>query len=210
MKIGIAYSRRLRFEDVSRAEAERVFNTPQEKRSLLDVTAYQDFIVHEGIKRCGEHNIRSQFHTGHLAGPGAYIDNSNPIYLANLFLQYPETRFDLFHGGYPFCGQLGTLAKNFANVHLNTCWMPSVTLSGSKYWLREWIETVPNNKILWGDDSQTIESCAAAVILGKKVVGETLAEMVDDNYFGIETAIDIAERILRRNALEFYDFKKEY
>ncbi len=209
-KIQTAYYRRIYFSDIPREEAERIFNMPEEKRSLVDITHYQDYMIHESIARAGEYNLAVQIHTGLQDGPGNYIHNSNPIHLANLFFEYPHVNFDIFHGGYPYCGELGTLAKNFANVYLNTCWMPLITLTGSKRFLREWIETVPGNKILWGDDCHHVESCVAGAIVGKKVVAETISEMVDDGYFSLNTGLDLARRILRQNALELYEFQREY
>ena len=69
------------------------------------------------------------------------------MHLVNLFIEYREAKFDLFHGGYPYTGELLALAKNFPNVYLDLCWLHIISPTAAVCMLHEAIETVPVNKI---------------------------------------------------------------
>ena len=43
-----------------------------------------------------------QIHTGIQEGNGNILTNSKPTDLNEIFLEYPNMRFDIFHIGYPY------------------------------------------------------------------------------------------------------------
>ncbi|MCY1719450.1 amidohydrolase family protein [Prolixibacteraceae bacterium Z1-6] len=57
-------------------------------------------------------------------------------------------KFILFHGAYPFGGELASLAKNFRNVYIDLCWLYIISPTYSRRYLHEWLETIPANKII--------------------------------------------------------------
>jgi predicted TIM-barrel fold metal-dependent hydrolase len=207
VKIPVAYFRALRFEDVPEEEAKGIFNKPDEERTALEFVKLQDFIAHEIVRQCRELNLVVQVHTGIQAGIGNYLEKSNPLHLTNLFFGYPDVKFDVFHGGYPFCGEIGVLAKSFPNVYLDFCWMPIISPSATRRHLREWIETVPGSKLLWGGDAHTPEEGYGTAAFARDTVAATLAEAVDDDYISMKTALDLAHMILRENALDLFNIK---
>jgi len=217
VKIGTAYERTLFFEDVSRERAEAVFNKIMSlpAGTLLpyngsEIKPLQDYMVHRILDLARATNTPVQIHTGLQAGDGNYIENSNPTLLANLFLKYRDVKFILFHGGYPFGGQYGSLAKNFRNVYLDMCWLYIISPSYSERYLHEWLETVPANKIMaFGGDFRNVENIYGHLLFAKQVVTRVLTEKVRDGYFSEKEALKIAQMILHDNAVRILKLDKQ-
>ena len=213
VKTGLAYYRILHFEKVDKNQAVSIFNRIQNapitrKFSFEEVKPLQDFMFHQIIAQIQVHNIPMQIHTGLQAGNGNTITNSNPTHLTNLFLEYRDVKFCLFHGGYPYGGEVSTLAKNFSNVYIDMCWTQIISPSYSIRYLHEWLETVPANKIMaFGGDYQYAENVYAHSIMAKDVVAKVLIEKVASGYFLEKEAIDIADRLLYQNAQRLFSSK---
>jgi hypothetical protein len=216
VKIGTAYERTLFFEDVSKERAEVIFN------KILNLPAgevlpyngseikpLQDYMVHRILDLAKTTNTPVQIHTGLQAGDGNYIQNSNPAHLANLFLKYRDVKFILFHGGYPFGGELASLAKNFRNVYIDMCWLYIISPSYSERYLNEWLETVPASKIMaFGGDFRNVENIYRHLLVARQVVTKVLTEKVKDGYFTESEALKIAQMIFHDNAIRILKLDK--
>ncbi|MCB9502019.1 MAG: amidohydrolase family protein [Deferribacteres bacterium] len=124
--------------------------------------------MHRLVDLAEEFDLPMQIHTGLQAGNGNIITNSNPTHLTQLIMSHPRVDFCLFHGGYPYGGELAVLAKNFPNVYIDMCWSAIISPSYSKRYLHEWIETVPANKILaFGGDYSVVELVYAHSVMAK-------------------------------------------
>jgi len=207
IKSGLAYERMLRYEPVAKPDMERIYvrglnaATPEERK------AFQDFIMHEVCERCARHRLPFQIHTGIQAGNYNTITNADPTHLTNLVRRFPDVRFDLFHGGYPYMMELALMAKYFPNVYLDGCWLAHITPAGYKRGLDEWIELLPGNKIFaWGGDHGILEHSYASLMLAKDLIAEVLAAKVASGYFPLKTALALAEKILGLNAIRVYGF----
>jgi predicted TIM-barrel fold metal-dependent hydrolase len=204
VKIGIAYERTLRFDRVSIEEANRAFTLSDEKTSWSDIKTFQDFVFFTILEYAAEFDLPVQIHTGIFAGGKGVLANSNPSQLNNVFLAFPETRFDIFHGGFPFTGEMGSLALMFPNVYLNVCWLPLISLAGFKRALGEWLCYVPAAKFLWGGDGHFVEEIYGAVCMVRQGLSEVLADKVEDGEMDFEHAVAIARGILHDNAVRFF------
>ena len=210
VKIGTAYERDLFFEDVSKAKAEEVFHKIMTlpAGTVLpykgsEIKPLQDYMMHRILDLARATGTPVQIHTGLQTGDGNYIENSNPAHLANLFLKYRDVKFILFHGAYPFGGELATLAKNFRNVYIDMCWLYIISPSYSERYLHEWLETVPANKIMaFGGDFLNVENIYGHLLFAKQIVSKVLIAKVKDGYFTEIEAIKIAQMILHDNAIE--------
>ena len=82
----------------------------------------------------------------------------------DLFLQYPQARFDLLHAGYPYMRELVALVKLFPNVYINMAWFDLLSPIAAKNYLLEWISSVPTNKIFafGGDQKTVLHACVNA------------------------------------------------
>ena len=207
VKSGLAYSRILRFNNVPKIKAEVIFNKLLDG-SLInqeEIKTLQDYLMHSVLKLVDEYDIPIQIHTGLQAGNGNTITNSNPTHLSNLFMEYPEIDFCLFHGGYPYGGELSTLAKNFPNVFIDMCWIYVISPSYSERYLHEWLETVPVSKIMaFGGDYNFVEGVYAHSVMAREIVSNVLIEKVRTGYFSEEEAVRAAVKILRDNALRIF------
>ena len=57
----------------------------------------QDYMMHYILRLANKRGLTFQFHTGLQEGNGNIIYNSDPSLLSNLFLEYPDVDFDIFH-----------------------------------------------------------------------------------------------------------------
>lgn len=207
VKTTAAYVRILKFNNVSKEKGEEVFNLLLNNSPVNseEIKAVQDYLMHRMLDLVDEFDLPIQIHTGLHAGNGNIITNSNPTHLANLFMEYPNLDFILFHGGYPYGGELGTLAKNFPNVFIDMCWTYVISPSYSERYLHEWLETIPANKIMaFGGDYNFVEAVYAHSVMARETIAKVLVEKVRTRYLREDEAIDIAKMILRENALKIF------
>lgn len=218
VKINIAYNRSLAFNNTGVAEARKVFRTlitGNEDMSLTYEQAkpLQDYMMHRLLDLASASKLPVLFHTGLQAGTGNYLQNSDPLLLTNLFVEYPSVNFGLFHGSYPYGGQLAVLAKNFRNVFIDLNWLYWISPSYSRRYLEEWLETVPSGKIMaFGGDSQFADNTYAELLIAREIMTDVLSSKVEKGYLTEKEAIMAAGLMLHDNALRFYRLpgKKSY
>lgn len=231
VKIGLAYMRPLNFEKVTYAEAEAVFNRiyktrafgrteilPYPGRAITtsvpqgidfdDAKPLQDYVVHKIVQLAAEQMLPVQIHTGLQEGNENLIGNSDPTLLTNLFREYREVKFDIFHAGYPYFRELATLAKNFPNVYADLCWVHIVSPNAARTILSEWLDTVPSNKILaFGGDYRFVEGAYGHAVMARRNVAATVQEKVDQGDIELRQVPYLASKILRENAKELFNLK---
>jgi predicted TIM-barrel fold metal-dependent hydrolase len=208
IKSGLAYERSLHYERVSLSDAERIWTRGLSNASSEGRTAFQDAMMHAVCARCAQHHLPFQIHSGIQAGNFNTLANTNPLHLTNLFQTYPDVRFDLFHGGYPFTQEAGIMAKYFPNVYVDGCWLAHIAPGAYFRALDEWIEILPANKIFaWGGDHGIIDHSYASLLLAKDLIAGVLARKVAIGYFSEKVALHVAERIVGQNAWEVYGFE---
>ncbi|MFQ6095241.1 MAG: amidohydrolase family protein [Candidatus Bathyarchaeia archaeon] len=227
VKIGLAYLRSLRFDKVSQNEAEEVFTniykqetfkkiqvnerryTVPEGVSLREAKPLEDFMVHKVIQLAAEKGLPIQVHTGIQEGNENILTNSDPTLLINLFREYREVKFDIFHGSYPFTGELAALAKNFQNVYIDMCWLHIISPYRAREALAEWLDTVPSNKIFgFGGDYIFVEGVYGHSVIARENIAKVLTEKVEEGSLTVEQAISLAQKLLRDNAYRFFFPKK--
>ncbi len=211
VKSALAYQRIIKFDNVSNETAENIFNEIFTRDSSLPTFSFekvkplQDYIMHRVLDLADKNDLPVQIHTGLQSGNGGMITNSKPTHLNNLFYEYPDVNFCVFHGSYPYGGELSVLAKNFPNVFIDMCWAQIISPYYSERYLHEWLETVPANKIMaYGGDELTVEAAYAHSVMARRVVAKVLIEKVANGYITETEAINIANRILRENAMEIF------
>ncbi len=199
-KLASAYERPLAFGEVSFDRAARVYLKRPEEVSEAERRAYGDYIVQRTCALAAELGVPYQIHTGL-----GQLEGSHPLLLEPTIERHPETTFVLFHGGYPWIHEIGALAHNHPNVHVDMVWLPLISTSAAAQALHEYIEVVPSSdRIAWGSDAWTSEEALGALLAWEQVVARVLAEKVDSGYFDIEEAGLLAEKLLYRNAQSLY------
>jgi hypothetical protein len=209
LKNSMAYGRTLYYEDVSFEKAEELFSRDSSSLSQEEKKALEDFMFHWICKKSIELDLPIQIHTGYLAGNGNNIENGRPPKLNNLFLKYRKARFSLFHGGYPWVGEFAALGKMFPNVYLDLVWLPQISREAAVRGLEEMLDCMPYNKFFWGGDCHFIEESTGSLEFGKSVVAEVLANRVARGLLTEDVAKDIARKIFRDNAIQFFKLKEK-
>ena len=166
-------------------------------------------MLHHLIQLAKEHKIPVQIHTGLHAGNGNFIENSKPTHLTNLFMLYPDVKFDLFHVSYPYQGELSVLAKIFPNVHVDFCWAHIISGSLSRRALHEMLETVPANKIFgYGGDYRYPELSYAHAVMARRNVARVLTEKVEEGAFSETDAAELARMLLHDNPDAMFGWRR--
>ncbi|RLF00992.1 MAG: hypothetical protein DRJ57_00085 [Thermoprotei archaeon] len=214
VKIGLAYERSLYFEDVSRSDAEyslkavlasRESSTGGRAPSQSEIKPLQDYLMHCVLRELEEWGKPVQVHTGIHEGLGHELPNSRPTLMINLFRKYPRLKFVLFHASYPYSMEAAVLAKNYPNVYLDLCWIGAISPTATKRILSEWLDLVPNNKVMvFGGDYIFVEGSYGESRIVRGVVAEVLREKVEGGRWSLDEALRVATRILRENAARLF------
>lgn len=204
VKNSMAYSRSLYYEEVPYEEAKTLFEKPSSSLTKDESKKIQDFMFHWIIRKSATYDLPVQIHTGYLAGNSNILDNGQPVKLNNLFIQYPEAKFVLFHGGFPWTGEYAAFGKMFPNVYLDIVWLPQISREEAVNALDIMLDCMPYNKFFWGGDCALIEESVGSLEFAKDVVIEVLTNRVGRGLLTVDVAKDIARSIFRENAVETF------
>lgn len=213
VKVNVAYKRTLSFERVTPEAARKVFRTLINGNqdlvlSARDAKPLQDYIMFQILDLARKHKMPVAFHTGIQAGGKNILAHSDPGLLTNLFFEYPDVNFVLFHGSYPFGGELTTLVRNFKNVYIDMNWTYSISPAYASRYLNEWLEAVPASKIMaFGGDQRCVENTYGNLVIAREVIADVLAEKIRKGHISENEAQTIAGMILYDNAVSFYNLR---
>ncbi len=208
LKNYLAYLRSCKYERVTRSVAEEEFKQIFKTKHIPDWhvrhavvgKSFQDYMFHFILDIANKKNLRVQIHTGMQEGNGNILSNSDPKLLTNLFLEYPDVIFDIFHMSYPFQNELTVLAKNFQNVFIDMCWAHIVSPNASINALLEWFDTVPINKIsAFGGDYKFVDGVYGHLKLAQANVAKALTIKIEEGLFDIDEAKNIAMMLFYDN-----------
>ena len=194
-----AYQRSLRYERVPKARALAAYGKPPEEVSPQQQRDFEDFMFWHLCGLSVKHDLPFQIHTGQ-----ARIQGSNPMLLVDLIAANPDTKFILFHGGYPWIGETGVIAMRHKNVWIDSTWLPLLSYTMAKRAFQEWLECMPSDRIMWGADCTTPEGIYGATVYTRECLAEALAEKVERGELREDHAIRIGRQIMRGNALQLF------
>jgi hypothetical protein len=204
VKSALAYRRDLAFGTPTLDEATRLYD--RQSLSDAEARALEDFLVHAVAERAGAHGLPYQMHVGYGSWQRNIAHGANPLLLNPLIEAHRETRFVLLHGGYPFIGELATMAKNHPNVYLECGWLAYISPAAYRRAMGEWLDAVPANKLLAvGADCLHVEQTLGALLLTRRHLALALADKVSDGGWPMPLAEEVGRRLLARNALELYE-----
>ena len=206
IKLAHAYRRTLASDDVPEETAGKAFSRARsgEKLSAVEMKQFEDHIIFYLARIAGEMNQVFQIHTGDQGNWG-HVPDSNPLHLLPLLHANKNTRFDLFHAGYPYSREMGMLGKHTPNVWLNMCWMYLVTMEGSRQSLSEWIDLVPGYRLLgFGSDVRWPEMIYGHLVMARSCIADVLAAKVEQDFLSEAAAFDLVRMMLHDNAVDLY------
>ena len=210
LKTSDAYLRTIHFEDSTRSEAERVLNrvftlrkipTYNESLSFEETRPFENFFMHRILERAEERHIPVIIHTGIQAFLHNELINSRAMLLTNLFRKYPKLRFHLLHSSYPWMEEAVCLAKQFPNVSLDLAWVHVIVPQGARTGLSHMLDAVPVNKIHgFGGDYMVPLNIWGALEMARENIAIVLSEKVENGHMTESDAVDIAWKLLNKNA----------
>lgn len=206
-----AYRRVISYDLPARSDAERIFNKllidPRNQLAWPDVKPLDDYLFHQYMRFARELHLPVQIHTGHMAGIRNRVGKANAANFASVLELHSAVQFDLFHGNWPYMGDLLFLGKNYPNVTLDLCWVHMIDPLYAQELLKRAVMTVPHAKIhgFGGDYWLAPELVSAHLVLGREVIAGTLADLVECGWLDEETAIQLAADWLFNNPNRFYN-----
>lgn len=208
-KFVIAYARNTLFEKINPTEAPVLYK----KAHGGDPEAYrklQDFLVWYILRKIVAYDMAVQFH---FAITDNYVNYFDPLNLSNLLEdeELKDAKIVILHGAYPRYNNaeilaLGGLTPNRVCIDISGRIMfanhPRVIAKMLRNWLEKpllWDKLLYGSDVLWGE--RYVYTCAKT---GRQAVYDALAGMIDEGILDETTAIAIAKKILRENALSLY------
>jgi hypothetical protein len=214
IKYEVAYLRSLDFAPAVHDSAARIYakyasgGSPSEAEYKL----LQDYLFHTIGAKAGELGLAVHIHTG--SGCGEYFNDpgSDPMLLSSV-LNDPtlrKTNFVLLHGGMPFDRHNAVLIVK-PNVYVDTSVLELLYSPAElARIMRPWLETMPEH-VIFGTDAGSFgpgfgweETTYVASKRSRRAVALVLTDMMKDGVLTPDRAKEIAERVLRKNAMELY------
>jgi hypothetical protein len=205
-----AYERTLAYDVVPEAEAERLFNRvladPRSSLGWPEGKPLNDYLFHAFMRFARELDLPVQLHTGHMAGVYNRVDKANAAHLASVLELHHEVRFDLFHGNWPYLGDLLFLGKNYPNVALDLCWLHIIDPDYAAELLERSVMVLPHTKVhgFGGDYGDMPEFVAGHLQIARENIAGVLARLVERGWLEEEEALRLAADWLFNNPNRFF------
>jgi predicted TIM-barrel fold metal-dependent hydrolase len=120
-------------------------------------------------------------------------------------MEYKEAKFDIFHGSWPYTGELAAIAKNFPNVYIDMSWMHIISPSRARTALNHWLDEVPSNKIMgFGGDYLFPEGAYGHSVIARDNLIKVLSQKVQEGDYSLEQAKKYSNWLLRENPLRLF------
>lgn len=215
VKFEAAYLRKLDFDEADDGAARRIYARYFRggEPSAADYKTLQDFLFRYVAREAGRLGLA--VHTHVLEGAGGYYkqSGSNPLLLESVFNDpsLRKTNFVIIHGGYPFTKETASLLSKpnvYADFSAQTFWIYPRELSEV---LRNWLEAYPE-KILFGTDAFSFgpevdwpEVAWLSNTSARQALALALTGMMNDHEVTRARAIELAQMVLRENAIKLYN-----
>lgn len=188
----------------SRAEALSAFEKLRTgaEEVLPDVNPLKDYVTALAIAYATELDMTIAVHSGYWGD----FRKLRPAHFIPYLQRHPNTRFDLYHLGFPFVREALMLGKAFPNVWLNLCWVHVISPRCALDVLDEALDLVPVNKILGfgGDYHAPVEKIYGHLAIARENISAVLANRVLDGRMTVKQAEAVAQRWLWSNPKELY------
>lgn len=134
------------------------------------------------------------------------IRRKSPEHMFSVVDKYPEITFDIYHMGMPYVRECGFLGKNYQNAYLNLCWSHIVSPEMAINGLEEWMDYIPNNKIIGfgGDYVFNPQNVWAHLEVAKDNLAEVFARKVYKGILDMESAESIIKMWMYDNPKSIY------
>jgi len=199
-----------------RVEAERVFKelvkgsepTPVERRTLTS------YALQSVLRSMVDEDVTFQMMLGVErpvlgASPPDYavvaLEPRMVTSYCQIFHEFRDVNFDIFLANRLQSQELSVIAKNYPNVYVSGYWWYNLYPTIIREILRERLQMLPIRKTNgFFSDAYVAEWSYGKSCLIKSQIAYVLAEMVDDGFYSMETAKELAADLLERNPARLY------
>ncbi len=218
VKFEAAYLRKLDFDEADIATARRVYARYFRggEPSAAEYKTLQDFLFRYVAHEAGRLGMAIHIHV--ISGAGAFYrqSGSNPLLLESVFNDESlrKTNFVIIHGGYPFTKETASLMSKpnvYADFSAQTFFVYPRELSEV---LRNWLEAYPD-KILFGTDAFSFgpevdwpEVAWLSNTSARQALALALTGMMNDHEITRAHAVELAQMVLRENAIKLYNLPR--
>jgi uncharacterized protein len=178
-----------------------------DRQIRLTDKALIDFLVHEALAIANRYQLPVQFHTG-FGDPDLDLRLANPLHLRPLLEdpRYRSAPIVLLHAAYPFMREAGYLAAVYPHVYVDFgLAVPLLSVAGMKQTIQMLLELSPTSKVMYSSDAHLIpELYYLGAKWGRRLLGQILAEAIEQATLTAQEAEEIAVAILWKNADTLY------
>jgi len=131
------------------------------------------------------------------------------ISYCQLFHEFGDVNFDVFLANRIQSHELAVIAKNYPNVYVSGYWWYNLYPTIIREILRERVQMLPARKANgFFSDAYVAEWSYGKACLIRSQIAHVLAEMVDDGFYSMETAKELAEDLMVRNPARLYRLER--
>lgn len=193
------------YNPVSRDDASDAFSALMDGRvkELPNINPVKNYILDLCFTEAAALGLPVAVHAGYWGD----FRNLNPSNLVPAVMKHPDTRFDLYHLGYPYIHEALMMGKAYPNVFINFCWAHILSPQMAQTALDIALELLPINKIIafGGDYALPVENIYGHLTLARQNVAAVLARRVCDGRMRASSALDAAKMLFYDNAAELYN-----
>ncbi len=211
LKSVVAYRTGLAIEDPTREDAYSAFAALKAEAAASGAVriadkVYLDYHLMIALRWCAAERFPIQFHSGY-GDPDVDLRTGNPIQMRAVLQngEFRDAPIVFLHAGYPFVRELSYLAGVYPNVYLDLGLAIPFAATDFDEIVRQSLALAPSTRVLWSSDGFAIpEHCWFAAVQGRAAIGRELDRLIATGALDEPDAFDVAEQILRRNAVELY------
>ena len=197
LKMAHAYEHTLECRRASRDEANAVFQG--KGFGLQDTRSFQDYVTYQICRIAAKLDIPLQIHTGL-----GQLTGTRAMGLKTLIEDNPDTKFVLFHIGYPWMDDIFALTHYYPNVYPDLCWLPLISPTAAEYALGQLLDIGSAEKLFWGCDTWTGEESFGALLAAQHVFSRVLEARIDAGLTDKEGAAQVIEDVFHSNPKALY------
>ncbi|HUU16339.1 MAG TPA: amidohydrolase family protein [Sedimentisphaerales bacterium] len=217
IKFWNAYDRLLNFEKVPSVEAASVYEQllGGKEVSIGEQRKLQDYLFRYMTQEAGRLDLKVHIQPDSDGLPYNNISGGNPMLLESVFNDPDQrnTKFVIINGGWPFDKQAGAMLIKpnvYADFSAQAFFRSTHALSNT---IRAWLEWYPE-KVLFGTQAHRVSALAdweevawLSTKTARNALAIALTEMMNDGQISRNRAVELAEMVLRTNAIRLYDLK---
>ncbi len=198
LKSALAYDREISFPAADKRQAEAVLR--KDNPSPAEIKTFGDYIFREICAIAGRLNIPFQIHTGL-----GLLWGSDPMFFEPVIRSFPEVKFVLLHGGFPWYHAVAGLLNTYQNVYADLSYLCLISPTAAAAALNEWLEASNSvSKITWGSDCCSPEESFGASLAFRSVLRNVFCAKLANGYFRQESALRAVRAVASENARRLY------